>query len=136
MTQLCHQQSFAVKPVLCWLEVDMQIALADHRDMVGKTLKRSAQRPATRRLYLGEWIRAMGRKPAEVAKAADINEGYLSQLISGQKKNPSALLLHSIADFIGIPMQYLYRPPPNRTWLAEAADLEPAILERLIGRKQ
>jgi transcriptional regulator with XRE-family HTH domain len=50
------------------------------------------------------------KRPIDVVRGTEINEGYLSQLISGKKKNPSGLILAQIADFLGIPMSYFYRP--------------------------
>lgn len=84
-----------------------------------------------RKLYIGEWIRALGVKQIEVVRATGINEGYLSSLISGTRKNPSFEYLNQIADFLGIPVGYFNRPPPDREFLTEAAGLDPKVLARL-----
>jgi transcriptional regulator with XRE-family HTH domain len=67
-------------------------------------------------------------------KGTGINEGYLSQLISGEKKNPSGLILAQIADFLGIPMNYFYRPPPSQEAIDQVSDIDPAVLRRLSGK--
>lgn len=84
-----------------------------------------------RKLYIGEWIRALGFKQVEVVRATGINEGYLSSLISGARRNPSFDVLNEIADFLGIPVSYFNRPPPDKEFLAEAAGLDPRVLSRL-----
>ena len=65
-------------------------------------------------LHFGPWIAFLGRKPSEVARGTNINEGYLSQLISGEKQNPSYKHVKRIADELGIPIDALRRLPPDR----------------------
>ena len=67
----------------------------------------------------------------DVVRATKINEGYLSELISGKKKNPSADALYKIADFLEIPLDYLYRLPPDRAFIEEAAKFDPSVLAKL-----
>lgn len=86
-----------------------------------------------RKLYIGEWVRALGRRPVEVVRATGINEGYLSKLISGAKKNPSFDMLNQIADFLGIPVSYFNRPPPDRQFIEEASELDPKVLAKLMA---
>jgi len=97
----------------------------DHRQM--------ARRP--RKLYIGEWIFRFSHKPVEIAKLANIGESYLSQLISGKKKNQSAAVLIDIANVLRISMDDLYQPPPPSS-VAEATErLTPsqiAVLGRLL----
>lgn len=94
----------------------------DHSAMVGRT--RNASKRATKlatQLFIGQWIRALGRKPSDVARGIGLNEGYLSELISGSKKNTSGTVLMEIADFLDIPIQYLRRPPPNPDVIREVS---------------
>lgn len=95
------------------------------------TIARRRPRPVPPPLYIGEWIRSLGRTPAEVSRGIGRNEGYLSQLISGQKKNPSLGLQQEIADELGIPMEYLRRPPPDKDFIDQAKTLDPAVIDRL-----
>jgi hypothetical protein len=103
--------------------------------MVGRTRSKRPRKPADP-LFIGQWIRAMGHKPAEVTRAIGLNEGYLSELISGAKRNPGGTVLMDIADFLRIPVDYLRRPPPSREFLEQASILDPAVLLRLSAREK
>lgn len=54
----------------------------------------------------------------ELARAARVSPGYLSQLESGQRDNPSVDVLHRLAAALNVTVQYLadpksaYDPPP------------------------
>lgn len=110
----------------------MDNAHHDHRGMGQRPAKRrTASSTQFRPLYIGQWIRALHKRPRDVSKGTGINEGYISQLISGEKKNPSGAKLALIAEYLDIPLGYLYRPPPGQEFLEEAATLDPAILSRL-----
>jgi transcriptional regulator with XRE-family HTH domain len=81
-------------------------------------------------VFIGEWLHALDIRPREVSKGARVNEGYLSQLISGQKVNASAAMVKRIGDYLGIDWRKLYERPPNREILRAASKLDPAILAR------
>lgn len=90
----------------------------DHRGM--------ARKPARLRpLHIGLWISRLGRKPSEIAKAVGIGESYMSLLISGEKNNPSAALLLSISEELGITINDLYRRPPEREVTDQISQLRP-----------
>jgi transcriptional regulator with XRE-family HTH domain len=95
------------------------------------TRRRPNLRPAPPPLFVGQWIRALGKKPAEVAKGAPVNEGYLSEIINGRKRAPSIEVLHAIAVFLGIPREYLHRPPPTAGTMEMIRSLDPAVLAKL-----
>jgi predicted XRE-type DNA-binding protein len=82
-------------------------------------------------LHIGPWINALGRRQSEIATKLGINEGYLSQLISGQKNNPSYDLIKRLADELGIPIDYLRRMPPTKTEIDEVLALDPGVLNRI-----
>jgi transcriptional regulator with XRE-family HTH domain len=108
--------------------MDMQTGVPDHGGMIKRKRKPKVLPP----LYIGQWIRALGYTPAEVARGVPINEGYLSQLIAGKvKKNPSAAMLVGISRFLNVPLDYLYQPPPDREFIQQAATLDPLVLSRL-----
>jgi transcriptional regulator with XRE-family HTH domain len=101
--------------------------------MAGKLpTRRPAPKRPSRKLFVGEWVRALGFRQVEVVRATGINEGYLSELISGNKRNPSFDFLSQIADFLGIPVSYFSRPPPDREFIAEASELDPKVLAKLM----
>lgn len=89
------------------------------------------KRPPPPPLFIGPWIRALGKTPAEVAKDAPMNEGYLSQLISGKKKTPSIEILQAIAKVLDIPRDKLHEPPPSKEVIDAARSLGPSVLDRL-----
>lgn len=67
------------------------------------------------KLYIGEWIAFVGKDAAEVSRDAPVNDGFLSLLISRERKNVSMLMLTKIARAIGVPTAKLLEPPPYRT---------------------
>lgn len=89
------------------------------------------RRPPPPPLFIGQWIRAMGLTPAEVARDAPMNEGYLSELISGRKQKPSIEILQAIAKVLGIPRDKLHEPPPAKEVIEAARTLGPSVLRRL-----
>lgn len=104
--------------------------IGDNRHMGKVPPRRRRQGPHA---YIREWIRAFQLRPAELAKAADINEGYLSQLISGQKTNPSPGFLIDLAAVFPQPFHYtmFYQLPPDDHTLKTLAALDPALLANL-----
>lgn len=84
-----------------------------------------------RLLYVGQWIRALGKRPRDVVNATGINEGYLSELVNGRKKNPSAHTLIQIAGYLEIPVDYFYRPPPSQELLEQLSEFDPLVVSRL-----
>lgn len=108
--------------------------LSDHGAMTGKPkTRRAAAKSQFRKLFVGEWIRALGFRQVEVVRGTGINEGYLSELISGGKRNPSFEVLNEIAEFLGIPVSYFNRAPPDREFIAEAAEIDPRVLAKLMS---
>lgn len=66
-------------------------------------------------LHIGQWIAFMGLTQAEVARESGVNEGYLSQLISGKyDKDPRVSMLDALSDAIGVETRALFGPPPPR----------------------
>lgn len=88
------------------------------------------------RLYIGEWLAAMGIKPARVSDETGINAGYLSHLISRKKDKPSRAILLKIGRFIGVDWHLLYEKPPTRATIDQVAKYGPGLLERLSKPKR
>jgi transcriptional regulator with XRE-family HTH domain len=95
------------------------------------TNARRRARPVPPPLHIGEWIRALGMRPADIARATGRNEGYLSEIINGRKTRPSLGLQQEIADALGIPVHYFLRQPPPKDFIEEARMLDPAVIDRL-----
>lgn len=105
---------------------------ADHAQMVGRSRKAPKSRSrAPTTYFIGPWLRALGHKQRDLVTAGILNEGYLSELISGGKRNPSAEIIMDIADFLGIPVDYLREPPPTPEFIQQASELDPEVLKKL-----
>lgn len=90
-----------------------------------------------RPLYVGEWVAQSRRQQEEIAEAAGITDAYLSELMSGKKKNPSAHVLRSLSDVLGITINDFYRKPPTSAQLDRLKNLSPAdaaTLSRLLDQ--
>jgi transcriptional regulator with XRE-family HTH domain len=92
-------------------ETDMRRQIDDHALMVKQKKGAPAIRPMD--LHIGPWIAFLGRRASDVARKTGINEGYLSQLISGDKRNPSYDHVKRIADELRIPIDALRHKPPE-----------------------
>jgi transcriptional regulator with XRE-family HTH domain len=112
----------------------MGIAGFEHAAMVKQAKTRAApedQPDDDDTLYLGVWLTALGVRPAKVARDTGINEGYISQLISGQKRNPTRSILLRIGKAIGIEWYLLYEPPPPKATLEQLRKYGSGVLQRL-----
>jgi hypothetical protein len=132
-TETLPSAKFFCQELLCWRKMDMDNPFPDHRLMPVKSNRARPKRPPPPKmpLYVGQWLSALGIRPREVVKATGINEGYLSEIISGKKTGVGTAKVAQIAAVLGIPWQYLYRPPPDRKVIDEAISLDPAVLARL-----
>lgn len=127
---------------VCCGQIDTEPTPRDHGGMAKKRglpsqLERSrnrrsktAPRPAEpelkkRTLHLGPWLRRKGLKQIEVANKAGIGKSYMSQLVSGKKDEPSALLMLYISEAMGVTVNALYRPPPTQQQVDRAKGLTP-----------
>lgn len=107
-------------------------ALDTLRSMVKRPQRPTrGEKRAAPTLFVGEWIRALGKRPRDVVEGTSVNEGYLSQLVNRRKTNPTPAYLQEIADFLDIPVHYFYRLPPPKDVLGELAGLDPNTLSRL-----
>lgn len=116
---------------------DMWNAGADHARMVKKP-KASGDEddvPADEedRLYIGEWCAALRVKPSKIVRESGINFGYLSQLISGQKTNPTRSVLRRIGKELGVEWYLLYEPPPPKAVIDQLRKYSTGLLKRLEG---
>ena len=96
------------------------VLYSEHRGR--KYLFRAAEKGERTGLHLGRRVRNLremrGLGLNELARAARISPGYLSQLESGQRANPSIEVLQRLARALDVTVQYLaeprsaYDPPP------------------------
>lgn len=110
----------------------MDNRLIDHAGMATRARRgREKPEPPLQTLYLGQWLHALGKRPVDVVRGTGINEGYISELISGKKKNPSTKYSFLIATFLGLKVDDLYKPPPDREFIKRAKAMDPDLLARL-----
>lgn len=94
---------------------------------MGKLTKRTYKR-----IYLGEWLDALGQDQKGTADAAGVNPSYISNIVSGRKTNPSGYVMQAIADHLEITMNDLYEPPPSHSAVAMLNGLSPEAREVLL----
>lgn len=82
-------------------------------------------------LFVGEWLARLGIKPTKIAADANVNEGYLSEVIAGGKRNPGRLWLAKVAKAAGIPPHYFNVPPPPVSAINALSQFDTATLDRL-----
>lgn len=83
------------------------------------------------KVFIRQWILALGRKSTDVARAAQITESYLSE-INSEKKTPSRAVVADIAAALGVTSDDLHRQPPPNDALAAVRGLQPEILGQLL----
>jgi len=82
-------------------------------------------------LYLGPWLNRLGVKPVELCRGTGLTDAYVSELISGKKNNPSFNAIRDIADFLGIGIDQLRRPPPPEDAIESVGSLPASVIDRL-----
>jgi DNA-binding Xre family transcriptional regulator len=83
-------------------------------------------------LHLGGWIKILGAKQKDVAKAGGIGESYLSLLISGEKDDPSGRILYRISEYLGVTVNDLYQPPPPPSQVEKLGRVPPRLWSALL----
>lgn len=90
-----------------------------------------------RPLYVGEWVAQSRRQQEDIAESAGITDAYLSELMSGKKKNPSAHVLRALSEVLGITINDFYEKPPTAAQMDRLKNLSPAdaaTLRRLLNQ--
>lgn len=92
-------------------------------------------------LFVGEWVARFiiqtGRQQEDIAEAVGISDPYLSELMSGRKKNPSTHVLRALSEELGITINDFYHKPPSQAQLDRLKNLSPndaAMLSRLLDQ--
>lgn len=86
-----------------------------------------------RYLHLGAWLIRLGRTQAEAAEVAGVKPGYISELVSNKKQNPSQGVLLDISEWLGLTVNDLYTAPPPMD-AVEAHGQMPASQQAALGR--
>lgn len=85
-----------------------------------------------RRLFLLEWINALGVERADIAKAGGVTVSYINNMIGGRRENPAASVLMGISDYLKITVNDLYERPPPKSQLSDLTRLSPAAQDALL----
>jgi transcriptional regulator with XRE-family HTH domain len=92
-------------------------------------------------LFVGEWVAGYLAKTKlqqeDLAESIGITDGYLSELMSGKKKNPSAHVLRALSEELGITINDFYKKPPSQSQMDRLKNLSPgdaATLTRLLDQ--
>jgi predicted XRE-type DNA-binding protein len=106
-------------------KIDFLPAIADDP---GMERERSIKEP---KLYIGEWIEALGLTQKEVAKASGVKKSYLNLLCKRKRDNPSLNVLQSIAEAMGLTIQNLQTRPPEAASIETIRKIPSDLIERL-----
>lgn len=77
-------------------------------------MARKTVKTFNREFKLGAWLHYLGKAPGWLADEIGINEGYVSELISGKKTNPGIGILLQMSDKLGVTVNQLFEDPPKR----------------------
>lgn len=95
-----------------------------------------------RRFYLGAWLKYLGHRQADLARATGLTESYISNLVNQQKEGPTPEVLLGISEALDITVNDLYSPPPTLEAAEAIREMTPAeqaalarALERLSAKK-
>jgi len=90
------------------------------------------------RIHLQGWLYFKGMDAAYLARAIGVTESYISMLISGEKDNPTLVMLGKIARGLGIPVGLLFTHPQHlgvpvpvsNTAIGALKDIEARVREK------
>jgi transcriptional regulator with XRE-family HTH domain len=86
------------------------------------------------RLYVAEWIAALGYRQNEIAARADVSESCITHLRkqdTEKARNPSFAVIHGIAMALGIPVDFILRQPPESDDIEAMRSLPGAVVHLL-----
>jgi len=70
-------------------------------------------------------IQRAGFRASDLARAAGVSKGYVSELLRGGKSEPSARVAHRFAEVLHCDLLWLLSGNPRRIQAPEGVDLEP-----------
>lgn len=90
-------------------------------------------------LFLREWLNALDLRQGRIAEAADVNTGYVSQLVNREKypdEEPKVSLVRRLARAMEVPWHLLYElPPADPLPISEMHRYPPDLLRRISTAK-
>jgi transcriptional regulator with XRE-family HTH domain len=85
-----------------------------------------------RPIYLNQWLEALEMDQKTLVERTGLSQGYLSNIGSGRRGNPTMASLHAIATAMGISFNDLFRPPPSDAAMSELQELSPSAGKALL----
>lgn len=89
-------------------------------------------KPSTglKKLYIREWMKLAGVTVGQLAKAAEVTPGHMSNIIAGRRPNMGRRVLEAIAERLGITVDDLSLPPPTGAVIAGLSPQARALIVR------
>lgn len=88
------------------------------------------------KLFIGEWIEALGLKQKDIAKASGVKKSYLNLLCKRKRDNPSLDILIAIANAMNLTIKDLQTCPPPAASIEAIRDIPSALIERIRGQRK
>lgn len=92
--------------------------------------------PEPREIFLGDWLNEFGIKVGEAAEIAGCDQSYISNIISGRKKNINALYLLRLSERMDININDFFRPLPSQSTLTALKRLSPKAQAAVLAQKR
>lgn len=87
-----------------------------------------------RKIFLAEWIKAIdGKTRKGAAEAAHMDISTINNICGGRRRTGDLVML-AFANYLGITVDDLYRPPPSNSTLQELTHLSATAREALLRR--
>lgn len=87
-------------------------------------------------IHLGDWLAFFDLGPSEAAKIAGCTQGYISNIVRGEKTNINVLYLLKLSEHLEVNINDFYRPLPSKTQLDALKKLSPRAQATILARKQ
>ena len=94
------------------------------------------QKPQPRDIFLGAWLDYFGLSRSEAARIAGCGQPYISNIVSGDRKNVNAMYLLLLSEHLGISINDFYSRPPAAAAIDQIAHLSPAAQAAVLGARR
>jgi len=110
---------------------------AIHKDFKGLVQCGMGKRPKpqTRDIFLGAWLDHFGLSRSEAARIAGCGQPYISNIVSGSRKNVNALYLLRLSEHLEVSVNDFYRRPPSKAEINALANLSPRAQTAILNPK-
>ncbi len=91
--------------------------------------------PASREIFLGDWLDHFDIGPSQAAKIAGCSQGYISNISRGARTNVNALYLLKLSEHLDVNINDFFRPLPSKSQLDSIKRLSPKAQAAILTRK-